>query len=164
MATQKVEWRQVMGTTYRVSNTGLVVGPRGRVLTPMRTGTKRTSSQRSKVRLSTNPIDDRDVAHLVLEAFVGPRPDGCVAMHLDDNSANNDVSNLRWGTAADNARDSVKKLRHGTQRLSPIDALAILRMRQHGALGVSVAAMYGVSAQRICDIVKGRVAVIGKQE
>ena len=162
MAMLKVEWRQVGDTAYRVSNTGLVIGPRGHVLSPMRTGTKRVGSQRSKVRLSTTPRDDRDVAHLVLEAFVGPRPHGCVAMHLDDDSTNNAVDNLRWGTAIDNVRDSVKKFRHGGQRVTPTDALAILRMRQHGAPGASVAAMYGVSVQRVCDIFKGRAAVIGK--
>lgn len=164
MAMQKIEWREVVGTMYKVSNTGLVMGPRGKVLTPMRTGAKRQGSQRSKVRLSSTPRDDRDVARLVLEAFVGPRPTGYVVMHLDDDSTNNCVDNLKWGTRRENVHDSIHKSRHGTQRITPSDALAILRMRESGAPGASVAVMYNISMQRVCDIFKGRVAVIGKQK
>lgn len=50
---------------------------------------------------------------LVLEAFVGPRPEGHHACHWDDIKTNNHVSNLRWGTLSDNAKDSI---RNGTNR------------------------------------------------
>jgi hypothetical protein len=48
---------------------------------------------------------------LVLLAFVGPRADGLVCRHLDGDSNNNVLSNLRYGTYAENAQDRV---RHGT--------------------------------------------------
>jgi hypothetical protein len=48
---------------------------------------------------------------LVLEAFVGPRPDGTVAGHNDGNPSNNRVENLRWDSRANNGLDTV---RHGT--------------------------------------------------
>jgi hypothetical protein len=44
---------------------------------------------------------------LVLEAFVGPRPEGMFGLHGDDNRQNPALSNLRWGTPADNAADMV---------------------------------------------------------
>lgn len=47
---------------------------------------------------------------LVLEAFVGPRPDGSVACHNDGDIENNHPSNLRWDTQKENIRDI---LRHG---------------------------------------------------
>lgn len=50
---------------------------------------------------------------LVLEAFTGPRPSGCLACHRDGNPANNSASNLYWGTQKENMRDAV---RHGTMR------------------------------------------------
>ena len=53
----------------------------------------------------------RLVHHLVLEAFVSPRPDGLEACHGDGDARNNAVSNLRWGTHKSNEAD---KLRHGT--------------------------------------------------
>lgn len=48
---------------------------------------------------------------LVLEAFVGLRPAGHQARHLDGDRLNNALSNLAWGTVSTNLRD---KTRHGT--------------------------------------------------
>jgi NUMOD4 motif. len=42
---------------------------------------------------------------LVLEAFVGPRPDGHQGAHHDDDKDNNALSNLAWKTVGDNIRD-----------------------------------------------------------
>lgn len=46
------------------------------------------------------------VAHLVCEAFNGPRPEiegeRVVCMHLDENAANNRADNLAWGTQKEN--------------------------------------------------------------
>jgi hypothetical protein len=50
---------------------------------------------------------------LVLEAFVGPRPDGLQSLHRDDIRTNNDLSNLYWGTFEDNAADKMKNGRNG---------------------------------------------------
>ena len=50
------------------------------------------------------------VAHLVLTAFVGPRPPGKECCHNDGNKLNNAVENLRWDTRSENVRDIV---RHG---------------------------------------------------
>lgn len=48
------------------------------------------------------------VHRLVLEAFVGPAPDGMVACHWDDAPGNNVLSNLRWDTASANYADAVR--------------------------------------------------------
>lgn len=50
----------------------------------------------------------RLVHQLVLEAFVGPRPQGLVSRHLDDDPTNNGLNNLRWGTQQENLRDRVR--------------------------------------------------------
>jgi hypothetical protein len=43
------------------------------------------------------------VHRLVAEAFHGPPPfDDAVAMHVDENAANNRASNVRWGTQKEN--------------------------------------------------------------
>lgn len=51
------------------------------------------------------------VHRLVLEAFVGMRPDGMECCHNDGDPTNNHVSNLRWGTPKENNGD---KVMHGT--------------------------------------------------
>lgn len=52
----------------------------------------------------------RTVHTLVAAAFYGPRPEGMVTRHLNGDSLDNRVENLRHGTAAENAQDTV---RHG---------------------------------------------------
>jgi hypothetical protein len=43
------------------------------------------------------------VARLIAEAFRGPPPfDEAVAMHIDENAANNRPDNFRWGTKKEN--------------------------------------------------------------
>lgn len=56
---------------------------------------------------------NKRVHRLVLEAFIGPCPDGMHGCHKDGIRSNNAVSNLRWGTPESNQRD--KRL-HGTSR------------------------------------------------
>jgi HNH endonuclease len=60
--------------------------------------------------------DQRFVHILVLEAFVGPCPEGLECRHLDGNPGNNRLDNLCWGTRKENYDDSV---RHGTASLRP---------------------------------------------
>jgi hypothetical protein len=51
------------------------------------------------------------VHRLVLEAFVGPCPEGMVGCHNDGDPLNNRLDNLRWDTPSNNERD---KWVHGT--------------------------------------------------
>lgn len=55
------------------------------------------------------------VHHLVLTAFVGPRPPGSEACHADGDASNNALTNLRWDTHLANEAD---KRRHGTHHHS----------------------------------------------
>lgn len=51
------------------------------------------------------------VHRMVLEAWIGPRPDGCESCHGPNGHTDNSVSNLRWDTHKNNMRDGRK---HGT--------------------------------------------------
>lgn len=51
------------------------------------------------------------VHRLVLEAFVGPCPEGMEGCHNNGNPADNRLENLRWDTRSENVYDAV---RHGT--------------------------------------------------
>ncbi len=53
------------------------------------------------------------IHYLVLEAFVGPRPEGCEACHNDGDPSHSYLSNLRWDTKKANHAD---RIRHGTNR------------------------------------------------
>ena len=49
---------------------------------------------------------------LVLEAFVGPRPTGMFACHIDGDASNNRLPNLRWDTPRNNNLDAVQHRTH----------------------------------------------------
>lgn len=49
--------------------------------------------------------------HVMLETFIGPRPDGMEGCHNDGNPLNNAIVNLRWDTRRGNFAD---KVGHGT--------------------------------------------------
>jgi hypothetical protein len=65
------------------------------------------------IRLWTDDGDrkTRAVHRLVLEAFVGPRPEGLAACHNNGDCTDNRLANLRWDTVSANHLDRVI---HGT--------------------------------------------------
>jgi hypothetical protein len=64
------------------------------------------------VNLYGNGKNHKCLVHrLVAEAFHGKAPAGMMVRHLDGNSFNNRADNLAWGTAKENAADSMA---HGT--------------------------------------------------
>lgn len=103
----------------------------------------------------------RKVHTLVLEAFVGPCPPGLLCRHLDGNAGNNKLSNLRWGTPAENEAD---KLRHGRAprgsknaraKLTEADVPAIFGLAANGGKQRDIATAFGVS-QRVVWAVLNR--------
>lgn len=82
---------------YRGRQLRAVPGELGRLQVSLHDG-----AGRQKTRL---------VHHLVLEAFVGPKPDGTEACHGDGDASNNRLTNLRWDTHVSNEAD---KRSHGT--------------------------------------------------
>lgn len=55
-------------------------------------------------------VKRRTIHSLVVEAFIGPRPDGMEVLHRDGNKTNPVLTNLHYGTKSENAYDTV---RHG---------------------------------------------------
>lgn len=87
---------------------------------------------------------------LVLTAFVGPKPEGMEARHLNGNPHDSRAANLMWGSKKDNQTD---KERHGTVLRgdkAPWTKLTASRLAQarfllgHGRLLKDVASRLGV--------------------
>ena len=93
---------------------------------------------------------------LVLEAFVGPRPDGLVGCHNDDDTFNNCVHNLRWDTQKENYKDRAvngkRTGKHKVKYLAPDDVTAIREALANGIQSKALAAEYGVHRSTICRI------------
>jgi len=63
------------------------------------------------------------IHRLLLEAFVGPCPNGCEALHINGDRIDNRLENLRWGTRLENVADMV---RHGTAKIGSRNSRAVL--------------------------------------
>lgn len=82
----------------------------------------------------------RRIHTLVLEHFIGKKPCGFEARHLDGNKDNNKLSNLRWGTKKENGEDKVEHGRskinkgesHGISKLTEQDVRMIIYMYKTG--------------------------------
>ena len=61
---------------------------------------------RRRVHLRHNgTYTTKSIAHLLLEAFVGPCPPGQEARHLNDDPSEDALHNIAWGTHAENMFD-----------------------------------------------------------
>jgi len=159
------EWKPVVGyeNRYHVSSHGsvrsFVCCAEGHTLKP---STSRQYGYRHVILCDGTTHCTKKVHHLVLEAFVGPRPPGMEAAHEDGNPRNNLLSNLRWSTSTANQADRV---RHGTDirgsdhrlaKLCEEDVIEIKQRRRAGETYRSIAVAFGVSHPLIIKIVQGK--------
>jgi hypothetical protein len=98
------------------------------------------------------------VHHLVLWAFVGPCPMGMQTRHLDDNSTNNCVQNLRWGTQEQNSKDALKNGRRAYHKLTEGKVKKIKTLHTAGKYTqMRLGRRFGVSQNLVSLIVRNKV-------
>ncbi len=106
------------------------------------------------------------IHRLVLETFVGPCPKGMQCRHLDGNSQNNHLSNLKWGTPSDNRQDAVKHGTHvdnsgeknGNAKLTEQDVRMIIYMwKTNEFTQIEISNLYNICQQTVSDIVNKKV-------
>lgn len=173
-------WKPVAGFDgfYEVSDTGLVRSLDRHITydLPCRSGeTKSVTRFKRGIILKSTPKDSghllvslgrgtapRSVHSLVLEAFVGPRPEGMNGLHENDDPTDNRLENLRWGTQSNNISDAIRngKFKIGEARsfakLRAADIPAIRRAISSGELLREIAGRYGVVVATIQNIKHGK--------
>lgn len=98
---------------------------------------------------------------IVLEAFVGPCPEGQEGCHNDHNRGNNVLKNLRWDTKSANQKDRIangtapRGANNGAAKLTAVSVIGIRRQIEDGKTLKALAAEYGVSLSTV-DAVKAR--------
>lgn len=161
-------WRPVVGYEglYEVSDLGRVRslhhwggGKRGGLLRPAITG----EYPRMCVALCKGGKHrTRLVHHLVLEAFVGPCPDGMEALHGPGRGLNNSLANLSWGTK--NQNQGPDKVRDGTHtrgerawkvKLTEAEVADCRRRYAAGESIAQIASVYGLSRQGMGSVIRG---------
>ncbi len=125
---------------------------------PNRTGYLRVvlyQSGKSKARM---------IHHLVLEAFVGPAPEGMYACHGNDIKTDNRLINLRWDTPEANWNDRHKNgrfhpaagERSGMTKLSRLEVIGLRNRAANGEWASKLAKEFGISHSTARNIITGR--------
>jgi hypothetical protein len=162
------EYREIAGCPgYRVGDDGTVWScrPRNgrgwlvewRQLKPLKYsgGYQRVAIRKGRTKIY------RLIHRLVLEAFVGPCPDGMECCHgPDHNPSNNTLPNLRWGTKKENQADRITNGTHNRGERSKNAKLTDELVREIRAewarLGfghqAKIAAKYGVWPSTISSV------------
>jgi hypothetical protein len=81
---------------------------------------------------------------IILEAFVGPCPDGHEGCHKDGSRTNARLDNLYWGTRSQNNFDRVQHGRHPLAKMSDEQVAEAMRLHGEGWSFVALAERYGV--------------------
>ncbi len=173
-------WKPVVGFEgiYEVSDTGLVRSL-DRVITyhlPCRSGETKVVGRFKRGReLKPTPKDSghllvslgrgttpHSVHSLVLEAFVGPRPEGMNGLHRNDDPADNRLENLYWGTQSQNVSDAIRNGKkkvgddYSGSKLRSAEIPTIRRAIADGVLLRDIADQYGVSVGAIQSVKRGK--------
>jgi hypothetical protein len=171
-----LEWREVPGyPAYRVWSDGTYQSRwRRKLHSAMESELGEWSEKRDgisaqfgyrHISLSDGCTKKRRALHsLIAECFLGPRPQGMHCCHNDGNPSNNWLSNLRWDTPVENARD---KKNHGTNRVgigvsharAILNDDIVLKMKALRTTGMSysrIGRLFGVSESCTLKAVTGR--------
>ena len=138
---------------YEIDTDGVVWGARlGRPMSP-----DVGEQGHRRVMLYRGGGTYRELVHrLVLATFDRAAARGEQGRHLDGDPGNNRLSNLAWGTQADNWADS--KGHRTDRRYSKLDPRQVARLRIGAASGESATALasqFGISDTQVRNIVRG---------
>lgn len=166
-----IEYRPVVGwPNYLIGSDGSIWGRKTRTWRRLKPYLMKCGYARAKLSMKGRKTICIYVHQLVLEAFVGPRPEGMECCHNDGNGANSRLSNLRWDTHAANVQDAI---RHGahvrgdrmrTAKLSAADVKEIRRLRAEGWRIYRLAGVFGVSHRAVRYVLEGKTWTWIKEE
>ena len=119
---------------------------------------------RVNVRDGNKPVKSHvePVHKLILEAFVGKRPEGYLCRHLNGNALDNHPNNLCWGTPKENTQDSIRHgtaacLRHGEAavgaKLTEVEIYKIIDMHNNGHSKKEIASLFFITPHHVGDII-----------
>lgn len=104
----------------------------------------------------------RRVHRLILETFVGPCPAGMIGCHAPDpDRQNNRLSNLRWGTYADNYFDAEahgftnRGSRNGSSKIKESNVLSIRHMAAQGVSRLAIQKQFNLGESQVRRIILG---------
>lgn len=157
------EFRDVAGTggNYAVSNMGrLWSRPRTNTAGGILKRNQGSFYPQHTLVYADGKLRTVPVHRLVMAAFVGDRPHGMVARHIDGDPNNNCVQNLEWCTQAENIADkhvhgtAVVGEQHHNARLRAADVAAIREAYESGVKQTDLARRYNISQAVVSKVVR----------
>ena len=132
------------------TKTGVVRKMPGRVLSP-----GKYERQKSHLSVVLGRRNFFPVHHLVMFAFVGPRPAGAVVCHINGDPTDNRLSNLRYDSPHENAVD-VYRIGGAIHKLTADDVVSIREELARGVSGAELSRRYRVSQSAISRVKLGK--------
>ena len=134
-------WKPCVGLeNYEISNLGRVKGPKG-----IRKLTKANKTGHLKLTVTKQGKHRCILVHrLVADAFLGKQPEGTEILHKDDDPSNNAVSNLFYGTHAENIKMSVRHKQHFKTKRRHLTDDQVREIRNSDASTTELALRFGV--------------------
>ncbi len=95
--------------------------------------------------------------HVMLEAFVGPKPANMEALHINGNAGDNRLANLRWGSREENIADMrlhgrMKGEKHFAAKLTADLVREIRRRADAGEIHQQIANSLGIKREQVSKI------------
>jgi len=146
--------------SYGASNTGYIFSKK-RYKDWRRLKGRPDTYGRLRISVSYNgKITEKLVHRLVLEAFVGPCPNGMEGCHYNGNCVDNSVENLRWDTRSNNMYDKTRHCKnrgvtYSNSSFTAHDIHKIRKLYQQGYRQADIARMYNRHWNTIHYIVCG---------
>jgi len=96
---------------------------------------------------------NKKIHTMVLETFVGPRPDKYVARHFPNQiKTDNRLCNLSWGTMCQNSQDALLGDIHGPAKLTVKQVLLVQNKIKDGIHKEVIMDEFNISRQEVLDI------------
>ena len=152
-------WKPILGfDDYEVSNQGRVRSNKRSTPHILKPSPQRSGHLQLWLRKDGKTHAVR-VHRLVLEAFAGECPDGCVGTHKDNDPTNNHIDNLLWDTQSNNILHMIASGRRTQPSPKPrfgedhpqhkLTATQVLAIRNDNRSCSAIAKEYGVSKMTI---------------
>ena len=146
----KEQWKHVVDwPEYQISNLGNVMG-KTKILNPW-------TNNKGYLNFDVHRKGKNRCLRVhreTLRAFVGIR-DGMLALHNDGDKTNCKLSNLRWGTAQDNADDAVRHgniVRGENHRSNKLTESQVRSIRQSSLKYKDIAKKFGIAFITVSEI------------
>lgn len=159
------EWRPVVGYEghYEVSSLGNVATLKWKERRLLKLQTDDYGYKHVVLSMG-GKVRTTKVASIVAEAFNGPKPEGLVVRHYDDDKTNNTPGNLIYGTQQENIDDRGRNghtvpptgERNGMAKLNEVKVRQIDVLLIMGDHPTEIAKMFHVAPRTIRDIANGK--------